>query len=92
MASWFVSNCDDTPSNRSALAKRLQDCGVDVDIFGHCGNYNCKEINCWDESLKAKFYLAFENSLCTDYVTEKSYKMTYHNMIPVVYSGGSILK
>ena len=32
-----------------------------------------------------KFYLAFENSLCLDYVTEKFYYSYEHNMVPVVF-------
>lgn len=34
-----------------------------------------------------KFYLSFENSLCTDYVTEKLYNAMRQMVIPVVYSG-----
>ena len=87
MAAWLVSNCD-SPSNRSGLVKRLQECGVDVKIYGRCSAEKCKDNDCWKEAVKAKFYLAFENSLCTDYVTEKLYKMTFYPIIPVVYAGG----
>ena len=34
-----------------------------------------------------KFYLAFENSLCSDYVTEKFYRAAQLDLIPVVYNG-----
>ena len=34
-----------------------------------------------------KFYLAFENSLCLDYVTEKFYYSYQQNMVPVVFGG-----
>lgn len=34
-----------------------------------------------------KFYLAFENSLCHDYVTEKFYNALLFNTVPVVYGG-----
>ena len=35
-----------------------------------------------------KFYLAFENSKCRDYVTEKFYNALLYSMVPVVYGGG----
>ncbi|KAK3884249.1 hypothetical protein Pcinc_011460 [Petrolisthes cinctipes] len=34
-----------------------------------------------------KFYLAFENSLCRDYITEKVYNILELNVVPVVYGG-----
>lgn len=32
---------------------------------------------------KYKFYLAMENALCKDYITEKVFKVLSHNIIPV---------
>lgn len=88
VASWLVSNCDSQPSNRSELVKRLQENGVEVLIYGKCGTEKCEGNDCWSEAVQAKFYLAFENSLCTDYVTEKLYKTADENIVPVVFSGG----
>lgn len=34
-----------------------------------------------------RFYLSFENSLCTDYVTEKLYRALEHDVVPVVFGG-----
>ena len=34
-----------------------------------------------------QFYLAFENSLCEDYITEKFWKVLNFNVIPVVLNG-----
>lgn len=35
------------------------------------------------------FYLAFENSFCEDYVTEKILTATQHYAVPVVYGGAN---
>ena len=34
-----------------------------------------------------KFYLSFENSICTDYVTEKFFQILKHDIVQVVYGG-----
>jgi alpha-1,3-fucosyltransferase len=86
MASWMVSNCHSQPSKRNELVKALQK-HVDVEIYGRCGKA-CEHYECLNEMKKSKFYLALENSICTDYITEKMYKVTGHDVIPVVYSGG----
>jgi hypothetical protein len=88
IASWLLSNCADTKSFRNEFAKRLEECGIKIKIYGGCGNETLEFYDRKKEASKAKFYMAFENSICSDYVTEKVYK--YHNkdIIPVVYSGG----
>jgi alpha-1,3-fucosyltransferase len=88
IASWLLSNCDDTKSFRNEFAKSLQKCGIKIDIIGRCGEKTLKFHDRFPEAVKAKFYMAFENSLCTDYLTEKVYKMHNQDIIPVVYSGG----
>ena len=62
------------------LVKALQNT-IDVDIYGKCGTYDCErnEVNLnGDHCMKKiereyKFYFAFENSFCVDYITEKFY-------------------
>ncbi len=48
-----------------------------VDIYGGCGTHQCpraKSSECFNVLERDyKFYLAFENSNCIDYITEKFY-------------------
>jgi alpha-1,3-fucosyltransferase len=93
IAAWFVSNNGSTPSNRMKLVKKLQDYGIEVDIYGKAGNLSlpknaANESKLLDENYK--FYFSFENSLCVDYVTEKLFKVMNSFVIPVVYSGADL--
>jgi glycoprotein 3-alpha-L-fucosyltransferase len=69
---WFVSNCL-TSNRRHEYANQLSK-HIPVDIFGSCGPKRCsrQDAKCGrmlDEEYR--FYLAFENSNCRDYITEK---------------------
>jgi hypothetical protein len=70
---WFVSNCQER-NNRQGYAKELQKY-IPVDIYGTCGTKECPrstETECYEMlNRDYKFYLAFENSNCKDYITEK---------------------
>lgn len=83
---WLVSNCK-TQSNRWQYVKELQKY-IDVDIFGNCGQKcEMKDERCVsDISTTYRFYLSFENSFSTDYVTEKFFKLFIDDMhvVPVV--------
>ncbi|EDV47679.1 alpha-(1,3)-fucosyltransferase C [Drosophila erecta] len=87
-AAWFVSHCA-TLSKREVLANRLQEF-FNVDIYGKCGTLRCTrgDPRC-DEMLDTDyfFYLAFENSLCDDYVTEKLFDALQRTVVPVVFGG-----
>jgi alpha-1,3-fucosyltransferase len=79
-AVWFVSHCK-TYSKREDYVKQLKEF-VDIDVIGLCGRNKCPKrhkTKCLDMlTYQYKFYLAFENSLCRDYVTEKFYNALAH--------------
>ncbi|BFZ14332.1 hypothetical protein BsWGS_17371 [Bradybaena similaris] len=83
-ALWFVSNCR-SPSRRDVYVQEMQKY-IDVDIYGACGRPCARSDPSCNNYAKYKFYLSFENSLCTDYVTEKFFKLFDQNLfvIPVV--------
>ena len=85
---WVVSRCD-TDSNREEYVDELKKY-IEVDIYGKCGSFQCGR-NCFSH-IKAtyKFFLAFENSICQDYVTEKLFRtMRNGGLIPVVMGGAN---
>ena len=70
---------------------------MDIDIYGKCAsdfNKNCENNSCDKEYLSKeyKFYLAFENSVCDGYVTEKFFKILHYNIIPIVLGGADYSK
>jgi alpha-1,3-fucosyltransferase len=89
-AVWLVSQCNQ-PSRRHILAQELQKY-IDVDIFGKCGSLKCPPYpqHCVNYTNTYKFYFSFENSLCTDYITEKVYLTMQQLIIPILYNGVEI--
>ena len=85
MVVWFVSNCH-TPSRRELYVRDLNHY-IGVDTYGGCGPYRCNHRSRCHGNLLTntyKFYLSFENSLCTDYVTEKAWQILKYPIVPVV--------
>ena len=82
---WMASHCN-TKSDRENYINELMK-HIPVDIYGGCSyhatNYrgckNCENII----NKRYKFYLAFENSFCDDYVTEKLWNYI-GSTVPVV--------
>jgi alpha-1,3-fucosyltransferase len=88
-AAWLVSHCN-APSQRDNLTRKLQQF-IDVDVFGDCGTALCSDADCLSNiEHQYWFYLAFENSLCADYITEKVYKVMDRTIVPVIYSGAEL--
>jgi len=86
---WFVSNCN-TPSKRELYAEELSNY-INVDFYGACGTLQCLDrVPCYQMlGRDYKFYLAFENSLCLDYVTEKFFNVLKYGVVPVVYGSAN---
>ena len=86
---WVVSNCE-TDSKRELYVKRLKQF-IDIDIYGKCGNYsNHTDYHTFFYEVlpsQYKFYLAFENSICKDYVTEKLFRTLQTELVPIVLGG-----
>ena len=83
---WAVSRCGRI---REKYVKKLLNY-INVDIYGHCSyiygqdNQCSKSSNCEDVFKPYKFTLAFENGVCTDYITEKFWTALRRNSVPVV--------
>ena len=86
LVAWMVSNCHST-SKRSDYVELLQRY-IPIDVYGACGNLTCLRSNskvCENLLNSYKFYLAFENSLCPEYITEKVWKrLKKGTVVPVV--------
>ncbi|ELU12056.1 hypothetical protein CAPTEDRAFT_44827, partial [Capitella teleta] len=92
LIAWFANHCT-TPSRREIYAKQLQN-HVAVDIYGKCGPYKCSTANrtvCLKDVLEKryKFVLAFENSLCREYVTDTIWDVFENRLkvVPIVLGG-----
>ncbi|CAI4228800.1 unnamed protein product [Auanema sp. JU1783] len=89
---WLASNCF-TGNNRLKLIKELKRLGLKADLYGRCGKPapDCVGVDRQSDACVAslikpyKFYFAFENTNCRDYVTEKFYKSLSERMVvPIV--------
>lgn len=85
---WFVSNCR-TQTKRHEIAKTLAE-SFPVDQYGQCSHKDKKQNHISTDDFERrlfeyKFYLAFENANCQDYITEKAfYNALAHGSIPIV--------
>ena len=85
---WAVSHCN-TESLREKYAAELKR-HIQVDIIGGCVHNKCEkgDASCMEGMFKShKFYLAFENAICSDYITEKTWGRLQSTVIPIVLGG-----
>lgn len=87
LVAWMVSNCN-TPSKRADYVKLLKRY-IAVDTYGKCGIMTCshRDRSCDTRMTTYKFYLAFENSLCSEYITEKVWRPLQQGVVPIVLGG-----
>ena len=80
MAFWLVSHCT-TVINREGYVDKLKDY-INVTQHGRCSGEECSRKHgneCFEELAKTHmFYIAFENSICEDYATEKFYRSLFN--------------
>lgn len=96
-AAWFATNCH-APNARLTVVRNLQkelaNYGQRVDVYGECGDgvlycpFQSEECDALIESTYY-FYLAFENSFCEDYVSEKILTALEHYAVPIVFGGAN---
>ena len=92
-ALWIVSHCP-TLSKREQYVDILKQY-VNIDILGKCGQkwdcghaHNHEAGDCFSIlNSTYRYYLAFENVLCTDYITEKFYENYKYDIIQVSRAG-----
>ncbi|XP_066273253.1 alpha-(1,3)-fucosyltransferase 7-like [Branchiostoma lanceolatum] len=87
---WYVSDCYKYQTRFIYAAELIKH--IQVDVFGVCGNVSgsCKKDRqdraCIKEHVRPyKFYLAFENFKCVEYITEKFWHNSLdYDIVPVV--------
>ncbi|KRZ83990.1 Alpha-(1,3)-fucosyltransferase C [Trichinella sp. T8] len=93
LVAWMVSYCHPI-SKRELYVAELQKY-IDIDIYGYCGSKKCKKTDqAYQEydpcemmfRKEYKFYIAFENTVCTDWVTEKTFNRINMHSVPIVLS------
>ena len=90
----LMSSCsygDPLYNSRRQYIRYLKKHGLKIDMYGHCGK-NCGNFSKCSKILrKYKFVLAFENSLCDDYISEKPYRNGLQlGVVPVIMSGANL--
>lgn len=87
-ALWLVGHCQSN-SEREALVDEMGKF-ADIKIFGKCAKKRVAPVHeddTWPDQYK--FFFAFENSYCRDYVTEKVFEWFQRDMILVVRGGAN---
>ena len=88
-AYWMASNCG-TLTARDNYVDELK-MYIDVDVYGKClpDAKTCNKTTLDCDGSKYNFYLAFENAVCRNYITEKFWRSLKLGVIPVVMGDSS---
>ncbi|XP_078356991.1 glycoprotein 3-alpha-L-fucosyltransferase A-like [Oculina patagonica] len=94
LVAWLVSNCQATERNNYVM--ELQNY-INISIYGLCGDsrscpWKRRSPICNSLLRRHKFYLAFENGNCADYITEKYWENAIGNDIVPIVMGGADYK
>nr|XP_054772674.1 alpha-(1,3)-fucosyltransferase C-like [Lytechinus pictus] len=85
LIAWMAFNCKPYYWKRTELAKAIQR-NISVDMYGKCGTGRLAHDKAIETLEQYKFYFAFENSECRDYITEKVWKNCLsQGIVPIVY-------
>eukprot|EP00058_Branchiostoma_floridae_P015850 XP_002601338.1 hypothetical protein BRAFLDRAFT_82752 [Branchiostoma floridae] len=87
LAVWFIMKCN-TQASRITYAAELAK-HISIDVYGRCGIDDVcakRKYKCMNGIIRQyKFYLAFENMKCKEYITEKLWRNALENdVVPVV--------
>lgn len=92
-ATALISDCSDHVSRLDYIRELGKH--VPVDLYGKCSGVKCpregysgSNDHCREWLARNyKFFLAFENSVCDGYVTEKLFATLRYDVVPVVLGG-----
>ena len=87
----LISKCN-AASKRQELISELKKHDFTIHVYGKCGSRQLPgtSTEAYKElSEKYKFFMAFENSICMDYATEKFFSALLFPWIPVVLGGAN---
>ncbi|UJR21917.1 hypothetical protein I4U23_024987 [Adineta vaga] len=83
IAAALISNCGGT-SKRLEFIRELKRY-IDVKIYGRCGQSCPPNVNCRQFIAENYYFIfSFENSLCSEYTTEKFFAALEYPVVPVV--------
>ncbi|XP_032523049.2 alpha-(1,3)-fucosyltransferase C-like [Danaus plexippus] len=90
----FLDKCKSRSKREDVIDKLkgyLSKYNLTIDIFGPCSDKKCKRKNMkpclWRLKKTYYFYLAFEDSISLDYITDIVLYAYNNNAIPIVYGG-----
>lgn len=85
LIAWMATNCH-TSVQREHFVRELSK-HIQVDIYGQCGPLHCGSIDQCNKIIQRdyKFVLSLEQTLCSDFVSERFFWVLTSGAVPVVY-------